>query len=145
MRCRVETTTVGAMPSKLFVNLPIDNLARSVEFFTKLGFTFNPAFTDEHTTCMNVNDDAFFMLLEHSRFRDFTSRSTLDTGSDRGIYALSMDSRDEVHTFVNTALANGATVAKDDTDLGFMFNRAFYDLDGHHWEVFWMDPAAIPA
>jgi uncharacterized protein len=132
------------MSSSLFVNLPIANLARSVSFFTALGFQFNPAFTNENSTCMIVNEQAYFMLLERQRFVEFTTKPIADGNVTQAIYALSVDTRDAVHQCVDTALSNGATVAGPDNDMGFMFQRSFFDLDGHHWEVFWMDPGAMP-
>jgi uncharacterized protein len=132
------------MTNTLFVNLPIQNLQRSVAFFSALGFTFNPAFTDETTTCMIVNEQAYFMLLEQARFEEFAKKPIAATTATQAIYAMSADSREEVIRLVDTAFAHGATASSEDRDLGFMFQRSFFDLDGHHWEVFWMDPAAMP-
>lgn len=129
---------------KLFVNLPISNLKRSVEFFTKLGFTFNAQFTDATTTCMIVNEDAYFMLLEQSRFKDFIKKQICDTSTHvEGLYALSMSSREEVDEIVNKAVEAGGSHALPKMDLGFMYGWSFYDLDGHHWEVFFMDPTHV--
>ena len=129
---------------KLFVNLPVRNLGRSVEFFTKLGFTFNPQFTDEQATCMIVSEEAFVMLLVEDRFKDFTKKRLCDTTTHtEGLFALSCASRAEVDDMVKTAIAAGGTHAVDAQDHGFMYGWSFYDLDGHHWEVFWMDPQHI--
>lgn len=131
------------MARKIFVNLPVRDLERSVEFFTRLGFTFNPQFTDESATCMVVSEEAFVMLLVEPRFRDFTDRQICDTATrTEGIFALSAESRAEVDQMVDTALAGGGSVAKPPQDLGFMYLRSFYDLDGHHWEVLHMDETA---
>ncbi len=131
------------MARKIFVNLPVRDLERSVEFFTRLGFTFNPQFTDESATCMIVSEEAFVMLLVEPRFRDFTDRQICDTATrTEGIFALSAESRAEVDQMVDTALAGGGSVAKPPQDLGFMYLRSFYDLDGHHWEVLHMDETA---
>ena len=131
---------------KLFVNLPVRELKRSVEFFTKLGFGFDPKFTDAKATCMPLSDDAFVMLLEEDRFRDFTKHQICDTRTHtEGLFALSCSSRAEVDQLVKTALEAGATPAMDLQDHGFMYTKAIYDLDGHHWEIFWMDPAAMQA
>ena len=129
---------------KLFVNLPIRDLKRSVDFFTKLGFTFNPQFTDETTTCMIVSEDAFFMLLEQKRFQTFTKKRIADAKtSSEALIAISCNSRGEVDELVQTALKNGATPAMPKQDHGFMTVQSFYDLDDHHWEVLWMDPAHV--
>lgn len=133
-------------PRKLFVNLPVRDLKRSIEFFTRLGFSFDPQFTDEHATCMVVSDEAFVMLLEESRFRDFTRAQICDTRTHtEGLFAFTCESRAEVDRLVETALTAGAKQAMPTQDHGFMVTRSFYDLDGHHWEIFWMDPQALQA
>lgn len=132
-------------PRKIFVNLPVKNLARSIEFFSRLGFTFDPKFTDEHATCMIVSAEAFVMLLLEQRFKDFTSRPIGDSlTSTSGIFALSADNRAEVDELADLAIAGGGTEANAPQDHGFMYLRSFHDLDGHHWEVFWMDPKGPP-
>ena len=126
---------------KIFVNLPVRDLKRSVAFFTKLGFSFNPKFTDENATCMIVNDEAYVMLLVEPFFRTFTKRQICDTTTHtEGLLALSLGSRAEVDQLVKTAVAAGGSHAVDPQDHGFMYGWSFYDPDGHHWEVFWMDP-----
>jgi len=132
------------IPRKLFVNLPVRELKRSVAFFTKLGFSFNPQFTDENATCMIVSDESYVMLLEDQRFRDFTKHQICDARTHtEGIFALSCTSRAEVDQLVKIAFEAGGKPAMEVQDHGFMYGHSFYDLDGHHWEVFWMDPAAI--
>jgi hypothetical protein len=129
---------------KLFVNLAVRDLERSVEFFTTLGFTFDPRFTDEHATCMIVSDQAFVMLLVEDRFKDFTKKRLCDTATHtEGLFALSCASRAEVDDMVKTAIAAGGTHALEPMDHGFMYGWSFYDLDGHHWEVLWMDPKQL--
>ena len=129
----------------LFVNLAVRDLERSMAFWRKLNFEFNPQFTDEHAACMILSDQAFVMLLVESRFKDFTKRELCDTTtSTEGLFALSCTSRDEVDEIVKSAVANGGSHAMDSMDHGFMYAWSFYDLDGHHWEVMWMDPAAAP-
>jgi uncharacterized protein len=131
---------------KLFVNIPVRSLKRAVEFFTKLGFTFNAQFTDEKTTCMIVSEDAYFMLLEHDRFQDFTRKQICDTGAHQeALFALSTGSRAEVDHIVETVIAAGGEEAGERKDHGFMYYRAFYDLDGHHWEVLYMEPNHVQA
>ena len=129
---------------KIFVNLPVRDLKRSVEFFTKLGFTFDQRFTNEEATCMIVSEEAFVMLLVEKRFRDFTANQICDTRTHtEGLFALSCASRAEVDQMVDTALASGGRAALDPQDHGFMYGWSFYDPDGHHWEVLYMDPKAL--
>jgi predicted lactoylglutathione lyase len=133
---------MAANPRLLFVNLPVRDLKKSMEFFSLLGFEFNPKFTDENAACMIISDKAFAMLLAEPYFKGFTRKEICDTSrSSEGLFALSADSRAEVDEVVERALASGATRAMDPQDHGFMYGRSFYDLDGHHWEVMWMDPA----
>ena len=132
------------MSTKMFVNLPVKDLNRSVEFFTKLGYTFNPQFTDENATCMIVGEDNFVMLLVEGFFKTFTPKPIVDAKSSTEVLVgLSAESRDEVNSMVETALAAGAKRYKEPDDQGFMYSWGFEDLDGHIWEYFWMDPAAI--
>jgi uncharacterized protein len=128
---------------KIFLNLAVRDLARSMEFFRSLGFEFNMKFTDDKAACMIVSEKAYVMLLSEPFFRTFTKREICDTASHtEGLFALSCDSRAEVDEMVGKAISAGGTHAMDPTDHGFMYGWSFYDLDGHHWEVFWMDPAA---
>lgn len=128
----------------MFVNLPVRDLKRSMAFFAALGFDFNPQFTDEKAACMVVSDDAFVMLLSEPFFRTFTKREPCDTSRHtEGLFALSCESRAEVDDLVKKAVAAGGTHAMEAQDHGFMYGWSFYDLDGHHWEVLWMDPKAV--
>lgn len=132
------------MARKLFVNLAVRDLKRSVEFFTKLGFAFDPRFTDENATCMIVGEDAFAMLLVPKFFEGFLRKPACDPGqATEAILSFSVESRAEVDRLSETALASGGTRAADTIEMDFMYNRSFYDPDGHHWEVFWMDPAQL--
>lgn len=131
-------------PRMLFVNLPVRDLKQSVEFFTKLGFTFNPQFTDENATCMILSEQAFVMLLVDKRFKDFTKREICDARTHtETLLAISAGSRDEVKELVEKAIAAGGSHAMPPQEESFMFGWSFYDLNGHHWEVMWMDPAAL--
>ncbi|MET4096571.1 VOC family protein [Arthrobacter sp. UYCu712] len=133
------------MAKQMFLNLPVKDLDKTVEFFTALGFKFNPDFTDENATCMIVNDDAFVMLLVENYFKSFTSKQVADTGSAaEAIMAFSVDSREAVDEVVRTALTSGGTASEEAQDYGFMYTHSFQDPDGHLWEVFWMDPAGPP-
>ena len=132
------------MSTKIFVNLPVKDLKRSVDFFSKLGFKFNPKFTDETATCMIIADDIYAMLLIHDKFKEFTPKAIADAHSTTEVLtALSFDDRARVDELVNKAVAAGATEARSPMDHGFMFTRSFSDPDGHIWEIFWMDPAAV--
>ena len=131
-------------PHKLFVNIPVSDLQRSIRFFESLGFTFNTQFTDATATCMLVGEDAYFMLLTPEKFRGFSKLPMVDPRkATPAMYAISVDSRAEVDAMVNKAIAAGGSRALDPQDHGFMYGWSFYDLDGHHWEVFWMDPSAV--
>jgi predicted lactoylglutathione lyase len=128
------------------MNLPVRDLDRSVQFFTALGFSFNPDYTDENATCMVINDDAYVMLLVEKFFKTFTSKEIVDaTSATEAIMAFSVDSRDAVDQMVGKALAAGGTESQPVQDYGFMYSHSFQDPDGHLWEVMWMDPAGPPA
>ena len=136
--------TKPATPHKLFVNVPVSDLQRSITFFEALGFTFNRQFTDATATCMLVGEDAYFMLLTRERFEGFSKRPVGDSRTEtNALFAISVDSRAQVDAVVQQALAAGGSPAADPQDHGFMYGWSFYDPDGHHWEVFWMDPSAI--
>ena len=132
------------MPRKIFVNLAVKDLKRAVDFFTKLGFTFNKQFTDENATSMIISEDAYVMLLVESRFKDFTKKAIADSAkSTEAILAVSAESREEVDRLVKIALESGGSAANPPQDHGFMYGCSFNDPDGHLWEVMWMDPAAV--
>jgi predicted lactoylglutathione lyase len=132
------------MARMIFPNLAVEDLDRSIEFFTQLGFAFDERFTDETATAMIVNDGASVMLLRKDRFSDFTTKEIADPRTHtEAIIALSADSREEVDDFADKALAAGGSPANDPMELGFMYGRSFQDPDGHQWEIFWMDPAAL--
>ena len=130
-----------AKPRKIFVNLPVRDIERSKTFFTKLGFAFDLRFTDAKSSCMILSEEAFVMLMEEDRFRDFTKQELCGQGRTEGIFALSAESRKEVDTFFDQAVAAGGTVALPVQDLGFVYQRSFYDPDGHHWEIVFVDEA----
>lgn len=128
---------------KMFVNLPVADLKRSMDFFGKLGFEFNPQFTDDKAACMVIGEDAFVMLLTEPFFGTFTKRAICDTSrSTEGLFALTCEGRDRVDALFEIAVTAGGKSAMEPVDHGFMYGRSFYDPDGHHWELFWMDPAA---
>jgi predicted lactoylglutathione lyase len=128
----------------MFVNLAVEDLDRSVDFFTDLGFAFDPRFTDETATAMVVNEQAVVMLLVRDRFKDFTEKELADPGiATEAIMAVSASSREDVDAFADKALDIGGAPANDPMDMGFMYGRSFQDPDGHIWEIVWMDPSAL--
>lgn len=132
------------MATKIFVNLPVSNLNKSMEFFTRLGFTFNAQFTDETATCMIVSEEIFIMLLTQEKFKTFTPKEICDaTKSTEVLVCLSCESRDKVDEMVRKAVTAGGTAPMDSKDYGFMYQHGFQDLDGHLWELIYMEPSAI--
>ena len=127
------------MSTQIFVNLPVKDLQRSVEFFSKLGYTFDPQYTDENATCMIIADNIFAMLLVKPFFESFISKPVADAHKTAEvILALSADTRAAVDALVDKAIAAGAGEPRPTQDLAFMYQRGFEDLDGHLWEVFHM-------
>ena len=134
------------MARKIFVNLPVQDLQRSMAFFAALGFTFNKQFTDDTAACMVISDDIYAMLLTHAKFREFTRKEIADaTEVTEVLTCLSADSKAEVDRFADAALAAGGTEARGPMDYGFMYGRSFQDPVGHIWEVIWMDPSHVQA
>ena len=132
------------MDQMIFVNLPVKDLETTKGFFGKLGFGFNPQFSDETTACLVISDRIFAMLIGEQRFKDFTTKEIADAGtSTEVIVALSADSREKVDELADTALASGGFPANEPMDEGFMYVRSFQDPDHHIWEAVWMDPAAV--
>lgn len=132
------------MSRKIFVNLPVKNLKQSIDFFTKLGFSFNPQFTDETATCMIVSDDIFVMLLTHDKFKSFTPNAICDaTKSTEVLVCLSSESRTAVDEMVSNAIAAGGSTYNKPQDHEFMYTHGFQDLDGHIWEIVYMESSAI--
>lgn len=132
------------MAHKIFLNLPVKDLRRSMAFYEALGWRQNPQFTDETAASIVVSEDIYLMLLTHEKFAQFTDKQIPDsTKTAQVLIALSADSKDDVHRIVDTALKNGAAEPRPLTDYGFMMYRTFEDPDGHTWEVLFMDPAHI--
>ena len=133
------------MSRQIFVNLPIKNMERSQAFFKALGFSFNPQFTNEQGACMVIADDIYVMLLVESFFQTFTKKPIADaTKSTEVLVCLSCDSRAKVDELVAKAVAAGGTAPNPVQDHGFMYGHGFTDLDGHVWELMYMDPNAAP-
>ncbi len=125
---------------QIYINLPVGNLQKSIDFFTTLGFTFNPQFTDENAACMVISDEIFVMLLLEEFFKTFTSKEISDTDKNSEvILAITAESRDAVNELVNKAFSAGGKKSKDPEDHGWMYGWGFQDPDGHLWEVFFMD------
>lgn len=132
------------MSRMLFVNLAVTDLTKSIDFFTQLGFRFNPQFTDEKAACMELSDSSFVMLLTRDFFATFATAPIVDSKVGReAILAVSAAGRDEVDSLCDRALELGASPAQWAIDEGFMYGRSFHDPDGHHWEVLYMDPSAV--
>jgi predicted lactoylglutathione lyase len=132
------------MSRLLFLNLPVADLAASRAFFAKLGFEFNEKFSDAGAACMVVSDEAFVMLLQRDRFAEFVTKPLANSDETTALtVCVSAERRAEVDSLADTAGNAGAGDAKGPQDYGFMYQRSFYDLDGHLWEIAWMDPVAV--
>lgn len=136
--------TFRSMINEIFVNLPVKDLDRSIDFFTKLGFKFNPQFTDENATCMVIGENMFVMLLVEKYFKTFIKKEISDTAKNTEvIVALSTESRESVDQLLNKVVEAGGKEHKEPQDLGFMYLRSFEDINGHVWEIFYMDESAM--
>ena len=134
------------MAKQIFVNLPVKDLNKSIEFFTKLGFTFNPQFTDENATCMIIGENIYAMLLVEKFFRGFIPGKNITDTKDNieVLTAISAESREEVDKMIENATKSGGKEYRKASDYGWMYSRAFLDLDGHIWEVVYMDETKMP-
>ncbi len=134
------------MATKIFVNLPVKDLKRSMGFFESLGFKNNPQFTDETAACMVVSEDIYVMLLTEAKFKTFTPKQIVDaTKSTEVLVCLSRESREQVDQMVRTATGAGGSTYAEPQDHGSMYQHGFQDPDGHIWELIWMDPKAAGA
>lgn len=133
------------MTRQMYVNLPVRDMERTKAFFTSLGFSFNPQFTNDQGACMVIGPDSYVMLLVEPFFRNFTKKAIADaTQTTEVLVCLSCSSRAEVDELVRKALAAGGTAPQPPQDHGFMYGHGFTDLDGHMWELMFMDPNATP-
>ncbi|MBI2145505.1 glyoxalase/bleomycin resistance/extradiol dioxygenase family protein [Candidatus Woesearchaeota archaeon] len=134
------------MARQIFVNLAVNDLKKTIEFFTRLGFKFNPQFTDENATCMIIGKDSFVMLLVEKFFKTFLPGKDICDArkSAEALLALSAESREEVDEMVSNAIAAGGTEYRTAQDHGWMYSRALQDINGHIWEVVYMDESAMP-
>jgi predicted lactoylglutathione lyase len=132
------------MHSQIFVNLPVKDLKRSVDFFTKLGYTFNPQFTDDNATCMILGDNLFVMLLTEKFFGSFSNKAICDTSkANEVLTCVACSSREQVDALVAKARAAGGTVPRQPQDHGFMYGHGYEDPDGHTWELVYMTGAPV--
>lgn len=133
------------MKSQIFINLPVKDLAKAMDFYTKIGFTNNPQFTDETAACMVFSEEIYVMLLTFPRFKDFIRKEIADTTKTTGVInSLSMESVAKMNEMADNALKAGGTEPTEPKDYGFMQQRSFEDPDGHFWEVFYMDMSQFP-
>ncbi len=132
------------MATKVFINLSVENLDKSIDFFTRLGFSFNPQFTDENAACMIIAENIFVMLILKNRFRDFTKKEICNAKEfTEVLIAIDAESRDKVDEMIKTAIASGGSVYSEPQDHGWMYTHSFADPDGHQWEVLFMEQKAI--
>jgi len=133
------------MKSQIFINLPVKNLAKAMAFYTNIGFTNNPQFTDETAACMFFSDEIFVMLLTHDKFKQFITKEIADTSKTTAVInSLSLESVDKMNEMMAKVLDSGGNEYSEAKDYGFMQQRSFEDLDGHCWEVFYMDMSKFP-
>ena len=133
------------MSRLIFINLPVKDLQRSMDFFKALGFEHNPQFTDDTGACIVISDVIHVMVLTEEKFRTFSPNPVSDARATTEVLtALSCDSREEVDVLFNKALAAGGSSWREPQDHGFMYGQSFQDPDGHVWEVYYMDMSALP-
>lgn len=133
------------MAKQIFINLAVSNLQKSMDFYLALGFTNNPQFSDDTAKCMVWSESIYVMLLSHEKFSTFITKPIADTKSNvAALFALSMESVDELHTTMDNGLKAGGTEPAEMKDYGFMQQRNIEDFDGHTWEIFYMDMSKMP-
>lgn len=131
------------MSTKIFVNLPVHSLDTSIAFYTALGFSLNPLFSDDTAACIVISEDIYAMLLTHAKFQEFTPKAISDASKTTEVLlALSREDRAQVDAIVRQAVAAGGSTYSAPKDYGFMYSHGFQDPDGHIWEVMYMDPVA---
>ena len=133
------------MTKQIFVNLPVKDLDKSKEFFTRLGFSFDEQFTDEKAACLVIGENIYSMLLTEPFFKTFIKKEISDAKkSTEVLIGIDVESREQVDELVKKALEAGGTVYREPQDHGWMYGHSFADLDGHQWEVMYMDESAMP-
>lgn len=133
------------MDKQIFINLAVKDLQRSMDFYTALGFSNNPQFSDDTSKCMVWSDNIFVMIMTHEKFKVFTAKPIADTKTHiAGLFSLSLNSLDEVNKMMENGLRAGGTEPNEMKDYGFMQQRTIEDFDGHTWELFYMDLTKLP-
>ncbi|MDQ8011749.1 MAG: glyoxalase/bleomycin resistance/extradiol dioxygenase family protein [Flavobacterium nitrogenifigens] len=133
------------MKTKIFLNLAVKDLNRAVSFYNGLGFSTNPKFTNEKGACLVIDENIFVMILAEEFYQTFTKKQICDsTTTSEAIIAISVDTREQVDEMMEKAIKSGGTDYNQTNDYGWMYQRTFLDVDGHHWEVFFMDESQIP-
>ncbi|MFA6554108.1 MAG: VOC family protein [Candidatus Paceibacterota bacterium] len=133
------------MITKIFVNLPVKDLGKSMEFFSNLGYSFDPRFTDEKAGCLVISEHIFAMLVTEKFFKTFTKKKIANAKEvTEALLALSVESKEEVDDVFNRAIESGGKINHEPEDLDWMYTKSFQDLDGHVWEVFYMDENKMP-
>ena len=133
------------MAKQIFINLAVNDVQKSMDFYTALGFTNNPQFSDDSGKCMVWSDNIFVMILSHEKFASFATKPLADTKSSlAGLFSVSLDSVEEVNTVIENGLKAGGIEPHEMRDYGFMQQRTIEDFDGHTWEVFYMDMSKFP-
>jgi hypothetical protein len=133
------------MPKQVFINLAVQDLQKSMDFYTALGFSNNPQFSDDSGKCMVWSENIFVMIMTHEKFASFTKKPLAETKTHlAGLFALSLDSLEEINNLMEKGLKAGGTEAGEMKDYGFMQQRTIEDLDGHTWELFYMDITKFP-
>ncbi len=133
------------MSKQIFINLAVKDVTKSMDFYSALGFTNNPQFSDDSGKCMVWSDSIFIMILSHEKFASFTAKQLADTKATiAALYSLSVESVDEVNSVMTKGLNAGGTEPNEMRDYGFMQQRTLEDMDGHTWEIFYMDITKFP-
>jgi hypothetical protein len=133
------------MTTKIFVNLPVTDLKKSMSFYSKLGFANNPQFTDDTAACMVLSDSIYVMLLTYNKFKDFTKKEIADAKkTTQVLLTIDAESREKVDELIATAKTSGGNIYMEPSDYGWMYQHGFADLDGHQWELVYMDETKIP-
>lgn len=132
------------MGHKIFISLPVKDLPASRAFWEALGYHFSKQFSDDTAACLVITDDIYVMIQTHAKFGEFVAKPIIDaTKSTEAIFTLSCDSKEDVHRLADAALKAGGKEASPPDDYGFMFSRNFHDLDGHNWNLVYMDPSYV--
>ncbi|MCR4034012.1 MULTISPECIES: VOC family protein [Flavobacterium] len=133
------------METKIFLNLAVKDLKRAISFFNELGFPTNPKFTNEQGACIVIDKNIYVMILVEAFYQTFTPKQICDSKTTSEVLiSLSMESREKVDEIIEKAVKAGGTDYQEAKDYGWMYQRTFLDLDGHHWEVFYMNESQIP-